>query len=357
MQRIKYHFALTSKGQIIDIADVTENDRLTKYYCLNCGDEMRPRLGKKNAHHFAHISTTPDCNPETYLHKLAKLKIKEKFESTVPFEISLSQSTQCSSKKSCPFYKEDECTTYHYTTYDLHKIYDDCKEEQSIRNFRADLLLTSSTKPSTPPILIEVFVTHKCEERKINSEERIIEVTIKDDEDISKLLKSSIVESAQYPLDEDFIKCTFYNFKRTTADAKLEKRSIPKFYLFESGAAHITDLNCNNVLKKDTPKAILELAIDDPHNNPLFKELTYELGYAKAIEMGHTIKNCHLCKYLKYRIEDVVEPFICCLYKKYDTPQYPKGSEANNCSYFRKDHKNDELLKLALKTATILECK
>lgn len=71
MPKIKYHFALNSEGHIIDIADVTENNRQDKYYCLNCGDEMRPRLGKKNAHHFAHISTTPNCNPETYLHRLA----------------------------------------------------------------------------------------------------------------------------------------------------------------------------------------------------------------------------------------------------------------------------------------------
>lgn len=37
--KIKYHFALNDKGEIIDIANVTEDDRHSKFYCLNCGDE------------------------------------------------------------------------------------------------------------------------------------------------------------------------------------------------------------------------------------------------------------------------------------------------------------------------------
>lgn len=47
MAKVKYHFALNDKGQIIDIADVTEETKHDKYYCLNCGDAMRPRLGSK----------------------------------------------------------------------------------------------------------------------------------------------------------------------------------------------------------------------------------------------------------------------------------------------------------------------
>lgn len=39
MAKVKYHFALNDKGQIIDIADVTEETKHDKYYCLNCGDE------------------------------------------------------------------------------------------------------------------------------------------------------------------------------------------------------------------------------------------------------------------------------------------------------------------------------
>lgn len=352
--KIKYHYALNDKGQVIDISDVTENNRQAKYYCLNCGDEMRPRLGAKNAHHFAHKSTTPDCNPETYLHKLSKYKIKEKFDSGIPFEISIRQTSGCIDKNHCPFYNSDECRKEGYITYNLRKNYDTCREEQVIGNYRADLLLTSSAKPDTPPILIEILVTHKCEEKKINSGEKIIEIQIKKEEDIANLLQSPITELKENSFDKSTVKCTFHNFIRTALNTKLEVRRIPKFYLFRSGSAHVSNMednpSCREVQRKDNPNAILELGIDAftlGHPSP------YELGYAKVIELGHDIKNCALCKYRKDALNS---PNICCLYKKYDTPQYPKGTEAKTCSYFRKNHNNDAQLKTALATTPIVIC-
>lgn len=78
MAKVKYHFALNDKGQIIDIADVTEETKHDKYYCLNCGDAMRPRLGSKNAHHFAHISTTPDLQSGNISTQTCKAQNKRK---------------------------------------------------------------------------------------------------------------------------------------------------------------------------------------------------------------------------------------------------------------------------------------
>ncbi len=355
--KIKYHYALNDKGQVTDIADVTENDRRAKYYCLNCGDEVRPRLGAKNAHHFAHKSTTPDCNPETYLHKLAKYKIKEKFDSGIPFKISILQTSGCINKEHCPFHKADECRAEDYRTYDLHKNYDTCLEEQVIGNYRADLLLTSSAKPNTPPILIEILVTHKCKEEKIGSGEKIIEIQIKKEEDITNLLQSTITETKEYSFDKSTIKCTFHNFKRTALDTKLEVRRIPKFYLFRSGSAYVSSTedypSCREVQRKDYPNSILELGIDA---FPLGQLSPYELGYAKAIEMGYEIKNCALCEYRKDAFDRMSVPNICRLYKKCDTPQYPKGPEAKTCPYFRKNHNNDAQLKTALATTPIVIC-
>lgn len=84
----------------------------------------------------------------------------------------------------------------------------------------------------------------------------------------------------------------------------------------------------------------------------------YELGYAKATSLGYDVKNCSLCKYRKEAFDSYMAvPNICCLYKKYNTPQYPKGSEALNCQYFRKNTESTNLLKSALETATIIVCK
>lgn len=355
MSKIKYHFALNDKGEVIDIANVTESDRQSKFYCLNCGDEMRPRLGAKNAHHFAHKNTTPDCNPETYLHKLAKRKIKEKFDSAVPFEISFFQTSVCSDKNSCPFYKKEECKSEEYKSYDLHKTYDTCTEEQIFGNYRADLLLTSSTKPDIPPVFIEILVTHKCEEEKIKSDHKIIEIEIRKEEDIIHLTQSPIIEPDKYSFDKPAIKCTFYNFKRTAPVSKLEMRGIPKFYLFKSGSAYVSNMDeypsCREVMKKDNPKAVLELVVDALYfDNPSI----HELGYAKAYEMGYNVRNCLLCEYHKGLMPT---PNVNCPYERYGTTQDPIGPEAMNCSYYRINHENDDQLKTALATTSIIVCK
>ena len=89
MPKIKYHYALNKNGDIVDIADVDkENRKAQRFFCINCGAEMIPKLGKFKVRHFAHKAETPDCNSETYLHKLAKLRLKEKFYSSAPFEIA-----------------------------------------------------------------------------------------------------------------------------------------------------------------------------------------------------------------------------------------------------------------------------
>lgn len=47
----------------------------------NVGQELVARLGQHNTKHFSHKSDTA-CDGESYLHKLAKRRIKEKFDSS-----------------------------------------------------------------------------------------------------------------------------------------------------------------------------------------------------------------------------------------------------------------------------------
>ncbi len=159
---IKYHYAIDNTGNIVDIASVSAHNKNCKFYCISCGGEMRPHLGNINAHHFAHKADTLHCTPESYLHKLAKRRIKEKFYSDNPFEISYSQETICSNKTTCPFYRKDECCSIMHRKYDLKHHYDTCDEEQPIGDFVADLLISSQNRPEVPPILIEIQVSHEC---------------------------------------------------------------------------------------------------------------------------------------------------------------------------------------------------
>ncbi|MCX4334647.1 MAG: competence protein CoiA family protein [Bacteroidales bacterium] len=358
MPGIKYHYAVDKDGNLVDIASVSEENRKNKFYCLSCGGELRPRLGCVKAHHFAHKSDAPHCCQESYLHKLAKRKLKEKFCSGKPFKISFYQEVECSDKDSCQFYRQEECCASVLKSYDLKQHYDTCKEEQPIGDFIADLLLSSKSKPSTPPILIEIRVTHKCEEAKVSSGYKIIELQVTSEENIKTLFESPIVESAHPCNSNDSGAISFHSFKKNATDEPLEMRSIPKFYLFKSGKAYVSNMNdypsCREVCHKGNPNAILELGIDRFYLDQISP---YDIGYITASNLGQKTKNCQLCKYRKdvYGYANTMN--LCCLYKSKNTPQYPNGPEAKNCQYYRENAERIQEINKAINETPIVIAK
>lgn len=342
MPKIKYHYALNENNDIIDVADVVKDDRKTqRFVCINCGAEMIPKLGEIKARHFAHKAETPDCSSETYLHKLAKLRLKEKFYSSESFEIAYWQEVKCSDKSSCPFFKEEECKEKKLKSFDLKKYYDTCQEEQRADSFIADLKISSSLNPDLPPVIIEIYVSHKCSIPKKESGIRIIEVRIKEESDIQDLISYPIMEDEdfRYSFEPRNAKCRFYGFNKVAKYVEpLDVRSIPRFYLFKSGSAFVSNMDerrsCQDCSKKDNPKAILELNVDCfylDHPSP------YEIGYVTAMHLGYDIKACQLCKFRKNGFDSPygTSANFCCLYKKYGTPQYPDSKDAMSCQYYR----------------------
>lgn len=324
----KYHYAYDENKTVIDIKNVSPEDRADHtFYCISCGDEMIAKLGNKNTHHFAHKNGDDSCCNETYLHKLGKFLLKKKFENFSTFEVIYSRNIECQKKLSCPFY-EKECIEPVNETFDLKKYYDTCEEEKFFNNYRADLLLYDSTGRYKNVVFIEIHVTHECTQEKQFSGQRIIEIKIKSDDDLYSLINSPIKESKNIK---------FIGFNRTSKINKvLAKRNLFRFQLFKNGAAYVSNFEdmptCNT--KKMSPNSILELNIDYGY---IGDTTAYDYGLATAINMGYKIKNCKLCKYKKSGFESSMSSIFCCLSKKYGTPTYPKQSDANKCQYFRLD--------------------
>ena len=81
MSSVKYHYALDEQDRLVCIDDVSIEDRQAhSYHCRNCGAGMIPRMSKVRSRHFAHRSDEDNCGNETYLHKLSKRLMKEKFD-------------------------------------------------------------------------------------------------------------------------------------------------------------------------------------------------------------------------------------------------------------------------------------
>ncbi|MDE6489643.1 MAG: hypothetical protein K2L49_00615, partial [Muribaculaceae bacterium] len=176
-----YSYANNSSGELINVLTA---QRREKYFCPICGEPMTPHMGQVRRWHFVH-KNVGNCSYESYLHKLAKIKIREAFLSSDHFLLSYNAQAICSYE--CPFIDSPKCKGEKPVEFDLRKYYDTCEIEATYHQYRADLLLTSSTNPERDPVLIEIMVTHKCTEDKIRDGVRIIEIQIQSEEDIDNI--------------------------------------------------------------------------------------------------------------------------------------------------------------------------
>ena len=72
IKQIKYSYCVDENGVLFCVRKLKNETRHShQWYCLQCGQEMAPRLGETNAWHFAHKADTA-CDGESYLHKLAR---------------------------------------------------------------------------------------------------------------------------------------------------------------------------------------------------------------------------------------------------------------------------------------------
>lgn len=324
MSNIKFRFAYNQNGEIVNIKDVSLQNRTeNKYYCISCGAEMVAKLGEVKEHHFAHKGEGESCSFESYLHKLAKKMIKEKFDASNTFEIEVFQNVLCVNSDICKFFSVEECKGIELKKFDLKRYYNSCQEEAQIGNYRADLLLADDTGKYKEPILIEIKVLHECSQDKINSGFRIIEIPINTEDDIMHLTRSCI----------NYKSVNLYNFKFKSIKKELSRHVFWRYTLYKNGLSHIDRwIPCSTSRKNTT--ANLELNIKFNYSR---RFNCYEYGMAYAISKGYLIRNCSLCQYKKDRINSDGDTVFCCLYRKYGTPKYPYRTHATECSYYLLD--------------------
>ena len=353
MGNIKYRYAYKNE-KVVCIDDVSTHE---VFHCISCGREMVAKLGEKRTKHFAHKVNEDSCDPNKYLHELAKSILLRKFN-IGSFKIKLNRIHRCI-EPSCPF--NDDCKISIPQEHDLKEHYHICEPEKNIGNYRADLLISGDKKES---ILIEIFVTHECTPPKINSGLKIIEIPIKTEDDIEYFRIHSISEEKGV---------RFYGFKRESSQKKeIYNKTLFRFILHKSGAAFVDNVSCQEQHKKKNQWSIFELNISNKKQNDVTNdvnnEIEYnnyeeseegfnefdddyrehyhlhstlemgapplEIGLVYAINQGIEIRNCHLCKYMK---DDNLSGMLCCLYKKYGTPRNPNQKDAASCQYYRLD--------------------
>lgn len=316
MTKIKYHHAYNENNEIVSINDIIKEERhLHTYKCIVCGEYLSPRMGEERAWHFWHEKNTK-CNGETYIHKLAKIRIKEMFDNSKHLYISFRGKKICNSEK-CEF-RNNYCIEDDFITIDLKEIYDTATIECNYQNFTADILLSNSKNDQQEPIFFEIFVKHKCEQEKIDSGIKIIEIRIKNEEDIKRITSKNTIEEYFYKKES----VSFFSFNR---ECKCKLLSDIYRYAEKNGhqIGYIKSIPCNKANYKLYADSTMEL-------NAVYK-LGYggdinSLDYIKWLQDNKNRRSCLHCKYHHNK---------CALHNKLGTPEYPQNNFADTCKYYR----------------------
>lgn len=329
-----YSYANNLSGELINVSNAQRSEQ---YFCPICGEQMTPHMGKIRRWHFVH-KNVDNCSYESYLHKLAKIKIQKAFLNSEHFILSYIAKAICSFE--CPFIGYPKCEGGKEVEFDLKKYYDSCRIEASYKQFIADLLLSSSTNPKLPPILIEIMVTHKCTEDKLKDGVRIIEIPIQCEEEIDEIANNCNLSAVRYNESTQFSSnernITLYNFNKVEKfdprDICLEeiedcfnRKDTKGLYINKQGYFRSFDCRCYEVTSKLPNNVHYFLTqIATP-----FKEIFQEFS-----KCGVKIRNCFLCRFSK---QDFYGERICVLYKKHNLPRKPSPYSATSCIYYKED--------------------
>lgn len=287
-----YSYALDKNQRLVNVKEAAKGE---EYLCPHCGGVMIPRQGTKRRWHFAHKGDTGVCSDESYLHKLAKKRIRECFLSAEHFYIWVPSKGVCSVSE-CPVGKLERCSFP--KRFDLKEEYNCCEEEEVVGRYRADLILRHD-KNDCVPILIEIQVSHKCTERKIKSGYEIIEVRIDTEEDIDRIVNTVTIGGDSHlglPNNDD-AKSIFYNFNQLAFSQEIPpencQRQKFRFWIDSRGNVHF---DCNEgdsvrCLTPNTPEieeALFLIQSDSPIESDFaFWALShYRLG----------LKYCEMCE-------------------------------------------------------------
>lgn len=282
---IKYKYAYNSHKKIICIDEVSRenSDNNEKYNCISCSNELIPRIGKQNKRHFAH-KVTIECNGQTYLHKLGKELFEKHYnncvENHIPFWLKLNQQKYCNCldtefNRKCYLGME-------LVEIDLTKYYKKIAVEQIEGEFIPDLKLTHNDPKNQ--IFIEIAVTHRSTEKKLDSDIRILELKVDEESDLDVI--------KQHEISEDNPKIKIINFNRTEINEIKTAANCDKeaelFIVYKSGKCFIKTLPINKIQSERSRLRYSTIFSS-------IKSQFFENHVIDAYRQNLISKNCYLC--------------------------------------------------------------
>ncbi len=291
---IKYKYAYNIAGSIINIEDLdkTTLNPNEKFKCISCAETLIARLGNRRQKHFAH-KLELECSQETYLHFLGKKLFYDAYsnclENKTPFLLDFLQQDVCIYKKSelgitCKLDKSP-------ITIDLTHYFTEIKMEHKEELFVPDILLFNPT--NNVKLYFEIAVTHLVTESKKNSGFRIIQLLVKNENDLQPIQNRSISH-----LDSNI---KLYNFKQINEiENHCSHNCVLMFEIytvFLNGKSILSTMSLTDIsdyLKRNDHKIRYYEISQHSKNSPMKYKYYVSKTYLKD---DIFIKNCFICKY------------------------------------------------------------
>lgn len=220
---------------------------------------------------------------------------------------------------------------------------DSCEPEipyDKIRR-RSDLKIFSSTHPEREPIYIEFCVTHASDEEKLHSENRIIEIKLESEQDVTNLVEHGFRESRAYkdaPHVVDSPNVKFYGFEKRydyNNNSVGQKIEFVRYTLYPSGKTRCFQdscICCN--LMRSNQSSLLEIVFHTSISFGIYDYAKY-VGFSKF-----PVPNCIVCKNYVDNYNGMGK--LCRLYKhlQIDMTEKFDTSRAKNCPRFYVDQED-----------------
>ena len=133
------------------VTHIDKAEGQSHYLCLGCHQDMIPRKGRINKHHFAHKAGIQQCDPDNALHETAKAAICEGFLRALTEDDHYRVSIPC-----------HRCNQPIGTNVALPGAAI-ATERSEVRGTRSDLVITTEDG-KTPRLIVEVVVHHDLED-------------------------------------------------------------------------------------------------------------------------------------------------------------------------------------------------
>jgi hypothetical protein len=397
-QGVEYPEAVTADGKLVSAIEIEKGDEAwegIRFYFPGCeADNEEEMLFIQRSHKngftkfFRHRpGYIGDRNePDRYLHNYAELRLKQRFDESQQsneFLVQYYVVEKCPKSSSCKFKVDLKCKGDPkpvLKTLNLRKLYDTCNIEKGEDKYIADLLLTNSQDKNIKPMFLEVFVTHKCTNKKIASGYPIIEIKINSKEDADY----PIIENAGEVVDEYLFMqsenkkalplINFYGFNRDVPfNDYIQYGNFSLTKNENELVAECRAVACNDVEKFAPENRAFSLSVPI---NELKNIDIYEMGMAKAQDLGLKVRDCSLCG--RYKIptlqsdqidgrscrlihvvwnyndnegheKRIADPYVC--WMPYRCTGFDKSKQATACrTYFLDRQRISNLVQLLEKT-------